>query len=274
MRWTSSTSSPSSVGNSRRLPRRSAPASGGRSSDESGGSKVFSVATCAGPAFSTGKARTGSSSKRRHASISGSSASSGRIESRTWAEAGLRRAGSSASRRRPRPSRRAAGRGITATAAPRSRRSSPSTTGAEAGVIGETRSSVPSATTLDLLEAAVAQRALDERRDRPLPASRVGLDRGAVAGDGDALRHRAARGGRLGELARRDRAAASARSGRPRSARRARARRAARSAAATPCSIISAVAAELRVEPARHARSSARTRTRSRAACAGRGRPG
>ena len=36
---------------------------------------------------------------------------------------------------------------ITATAAPRSRRSSPSTTGAEAGVIGETRSSVPSATT-------------------------------------------------------------------------------------------------------------------------------
>ena len=43
------------------------------SSAVSGGSIVFSVATCAGPAFSIGKAETGSFSARRHASISGSS---------------------------------------------------------------------------------------------------------------------------------------------------------------------------------------------------------
>src|SRR5204862_481399 len=40
---------------------------------DAGGSKVFGVAMCAGPAFSTGNARTGSSKARRHASISGSS---------------------------------------------------------------------------------------------------------------------------------------------------------------------------------------------------------
>src|SRR5207253_10957642 len=43
------------------------------SSAESGGSNVFSVAMCAGPACSIGNARTGPSRARRHASISGSS---------------------------------------------------------------------------------------------------------------------------------------------------------------------------------------------------------
>ena len=43
------------------------------SSADSGGSNVFSVAMCAGPAFTIGNAETGSSSARRQASISGSS---------------------------------------------------------------------------------------------------------------------------------------------------------------------------------------------------------
>src|SRR4051794_9013338 len=73
MRWTRRTSSPSSVGKRRRLPRRSAPPKRRPSRSRSGGSNVFSVAMCAGPAFATGKAETGSSSWRRHASISGSS---------------------------------------------------------------------------------------------------------------------------------------------------------------------------------------------------------
>ena len=67
------TSSPSSVGKSSLLPRRSAPASRRPSSAASGGSNVFSVAMCAGPAFVTGNADTGSFRARRHASISGSS---------------------------------------------------------------------------------------------------------------------------------------------------------------------------------------------------------
>src|SRR6186997_3386082 len=73
MRWISRTSSPSSVGKSSRLARRSAPAKRRPSSVESGGSKVFSVAMCAGPARSTGNALTGSFSARRHASTSGNS---------------------------------------------------------------------------------------------------------------------------------------------------------------------------------------------------------
>ena len=73
IRWTSRTSSPSSVGKSSRLARRSAPARRRPSSAESGGSNVFSVAMCAGPARSIGKARTGSSSSRRQASTSGNS---------------------------------------------------------------------------------------------------------------------------------------------------------------------------------------------------------
>src|SRR5215207_9315194 len=73
MRCTRRTRSPLAVGNRRFLPRRSAPASRPPSSTRSGGSKVLSVATCAGPARSTGDAATGSSSARRHASISGSS---------------------------------------------------------------------------------------------------------------------------------------------------------------------------------------------------------
>src|SRR5213078_2437098 len=67
------TSSPSSVGKSSRFARRSAPAKRRPSSADSGGSKVFSVAMCAGPAFSTGNALTGSSRARLHASISGNS---------------------------------------------------------------------------------------------------------------------------------------------------------------------------------------------------------
>jgi hypothetical protein len=73
IRCTSRTSSPSSVGNSIRFARRSAPESRRPSSAVNGGSNVFSVAMCAGPAFEIGKAETGLSSSRRHASISGSS---------------------------------------------------------------------------------------------------------------------------------------------------------------------------------------------------------
>src|SRR5918995_5780781 len=73
MRWTCSTSSPSSVGKRRFLPRRSAPAKRRPSRAASGGSNVLRVATCAGPARSTGDARTASSSARRNASISGNS---------------------------------------------------------------------------------------------------------------------------------------------------------------------------------------------------------
>src|SRR5919204_3305874 len=69
----SRTSSPSSVGNSSRFARRSAPAKRRPSSADRGGSNVFSVAMCAGPAFSTGNVLTGSSSARLHASTSGNS---------------------------------------------------------------------------------------------------------------------------------------------------------------------------------------------------------
>ena len=55
------------------LPRRFAPASRLPSSAESGGSKVFSVAMWAGPAFSTGARETSGASSRTHASTSGSS---------------------------------------------------------------------------------------------------------------------------------------------------------------------------------------------------------
>ena len=59
IRWITRTSSPSSVGNSSRLPRRSTPEKRLPSSADSGGSNVFSVATCAGPAFSIGNAARG-----------------------------------------------------------------------------------------------------------------------------------------------------------------------------------------------------------------------
>jgi hypothetical protein len=55
------------------LARRSAPAKRRPSSVESGGSNVFNVAMCAGPACSTGKALTGSFNARRQASTSGNS---------------------------------------------------------------------------------------------------------------------------------------------------------------------------------------------------------
>ena len=50
-----------------------APARRRPSSALSGGSNVFRVATCAGPALTIGNAETGSFRARRHASISGSS---------------------------------------------------------------------------------------------------------------------------------------------------------------------------------------------------------
>ncbi len=63
------TSSPSSVGKRRCLPRRRAPAKRRPSSAASGGSKVFSVATCAGPARSIsarrGRARRASAEALR-----------------------------------------------------------------------------------------------------------------------------------------------------------------------------------------------------------------
>src|SRR6187549_3635493 len=55
------------------LARRSAPAKRRPSSADSGGSYVFRVAMWAGPAFAIANARTGSSSSRRSASISGNS---------------------------------------------------------------------------------------------------------------------------------------------------------------------------------------------------------
>jgi len=73
IRCTSSTRSPSSVGKSSRLARRSAPAKRRPSSVASGGSNVFRVAMWAGPARSTGNALTGSFSARRQASTSGNS---------------------------------------------------------------------------------------------------------------------------------------------------------------------------------------------------------
>src|SRR5919202_4031051 len=73
MRCTITTSSPSSVGKRGRFARRSAPASRRPSSAARGGSNVFSVAMCAGPAFAIGNAETGSSSARRRASTSGNS---------------------------------------------------------------------------------------------------------------------------------------------------------------------------------------------------------
>ena len=72
IRCTWRTSSPSSVGK-RCLPRRRAPANRRPSRDESGGSNVFRVATCAGPALATGTRAIGSSSVCRAASTSGNS---------------------------------------------------------------------------------------------------------------------------------------------------------------------------------------------------------
>src|SRR5262249_17081264 len=73
IRWTISTSSSSSVGNRNRFARRRAPWRPSPSSAEGGGSKVFSVAMCAGPACAIGERLTSVSSRRRQASISGSS---------------------------------------------------------------------------------------------------------------------------------------------------------------------------------------------------------
>ena len=73
IRWIRSCSSPSSVGKSSHLPRRWAPSSRRPSSSRSGGSNVFSVAMCAGPACRTADADTSGASSRTHASTSGSS---------------------------------------------------------------------------------------------------------------------------------------------------------------------------------------------------------
>ena len=62
IRCTCRTSSPSSVGKRRCLPRRPAPARRRPSSAESGGSNVFNVATWAGPALATGERASGRSS--------------------------------------------------------------------------------------------------------------------------------------------------------------------------------------------------------------------
>ena len=62
-----------SVAKRRRLPRRSAPRKRRPSSASSGGSNVFSVAMCAGPAFSIAARETSGASSRTHASTSGSS---------------------------------------------------------------------------------------------------------------------------------------------------------------------------------------------------------
>ena len=123
---------------------------------------------------------------------------------------------------------------ITATAAPRSRRSSPSTTGADEAVIGESVSVAPSTRSSTCSSPpcrsahctsaeTAALRSPPGRRAprRPSPQTR------------DALLAEPLRRGR-GELERVGRLQRSARSGRSRSARRARARRAARRAAATP----------------------------------------
>ena len=73
IRWTRSASVSSAVGKRRHLPRLPAPGEAPPSSSRSGGSNVFSVAMCAGPACSTGAADTSGSSSRTHASTSGSS---------------------------------------------------------------------------------------------------------------------------------------------------------------------------------------------------------
>ena len=73
IRCTRRMSSPSSVGKSRFLPRRRAPENVRPSSDEIGGSNVFTVAMCDGPTLATGDCETSGSSSRTHASTSGSS---------------------------------------------------------------------------------------------------------------------------------------------------------------------------------------------------------
>ena len=60
-------------GKRRFLPRRREPSRRRPSSAESGGSNVFRVAMCAGPAFSIGERETSGASSRTHASTSGSS---------------------------------------------------------------------------------------------------------------------------------------------------------------------------------------------------------
>ncbi len=80
MRWMCRTSSPSSVGNRRCLPRRRAPANRRPSSVASGGSKVFSVAMWAGPARSiaepTARARRASAGAPRSRAARASAAAS------------------------------------------------------------------------------------------------------------------------------------------------------------------------------------------------------
>ena len=73
MRWTRRTRSSFAMGKRRFFPRRWAPAKRFPSSFASGGSKVFSVAMCAGPALSIGERETSGSSSRTQASTSGSS---------------------------------------------------------------------------------------------------------------------------------------------------------------------------------------------------------
>ena len=86
IRCTITTSSSSSVGSRKRLARRSTPRKPSPSSAESGGSKVLSVAMCAGPAFTIGDRLTSGSSWRRQASTSGNS---GNVRSpRAWTRSG------------------------------------------------------------------------------------------------------------------------------------------------------------------------------------------
>ena len=85
IRWMRSCSASSAVGKSSHLPRLPAPAKRRPSSSRSGGSNVFSVAMCAGPACSTGEADTSGSSSRTHASTSGSSGMRPTVQRRTRA---------------------------------------------------------------------------------------------------------------------------------------------------------------------------------------------
>ena len=121
---------------------------------------------------------------------------------------------------------------ITATAAPRSRKSSPTTTGAEDFVIGVTRISLPSRATSISLQAAVAERALHERGDRPLRCLRVDHRLRALTRDADPLLAEPLDRGR-GELRQRHRLELRVVASVERSAPPARARRSARRAGRT-----------------------------------------
>ena len=115
----------------------------------------------------------------------------------------------------------APGRRRTATAAPRSRRSSPSSDRRRGRRDRRERELRAAHRELDLLEAAVAERAPRERGDRALGRVGVELDRRALARDADALVAEPLGGGAARARACRPPAAAG-RSGRPRSARRGR----------------------------------------------------